>query len=65
MVQVINLKQKRLEKNFDRYDDPCSSCDEKNKEKNCPCETADIWWELFAKLFNKGEARYEISKNKR
>lgn len=56
MAQVINLKQRKLEKNFDRHDDPCSSCDETNKEKNCPCEVADIWWEIFAKLFKKGEA---------
>lgn len=56
MAQIINLNQRILEKNFDRHSDPCSSCNEANKEKNCPCEEADIWWETFAKLFKKGEA---------
>jgi hypothetical protein len=56
MVQIINLKQRKLEKNFDRHDDPCSSCAKTNKEKICTCETAEIWWETLAKLFKRGKA---------
>jgi len=50
MADIIDLKQRRIEKNFDRDSDPCSSCSEENRRKNCPCETADIWWNHLASL---------------
>lgn len=55
MDNVINLAEKRMERNFDRNADPCSLCNEINQRKNCPCEEADIWWEIAAKLLKKGK----------
>ena len=48
MAQIISLKVERVKRKFDKTKDPCSYCDEKNRDKNCPCETADIWWDIVA-----------------
>lgn len=55
MAQIIDLNERRIKKNFDRNADPCSSCSEKNRIKNCPCEEADIWWNIAAGLLKEGK----------
>lgn len=54
-MKAISLSQKRLEKDFDRYSDPCTSCNDNEKCKTT-CVKADDWWMVFAKLFKRGEA---------
>ncbi len=50
-MEIIDLE---LEKNFDRYTDPCSSCRDKiNKTCKKTCETASMWWKTFARRFKE------------
>ena len=55
MTDVISFQKAKERKNFDRHQDPCSSCDEKT---SCilTCDRAQIWWGTFAELFKEGKA---------
>ena len=53
-MKIVNLGLKDLERNFDRYDDPCSSCNDK-PECATTCRKATDWWTVFAKLFKGGK----------
>jgi hypothetical protein len=46
MDNIISFEQKKAEKSFNRYDDPCSSCTD--DKTNCTCEKASLWWNIFA-----------------
>lgn len=54
MIKVINLEERRIEKNFNPYEDPCSSCKKSDhhkinhKNQSCTCEKADLWWRILA-----------------
>jgi len=53
-MKVISLSLRELEKNFDKSDEPCSSC---NDQPSCrtTCQRASDWWTVFAKLFKGGK----------
>lgn len=55
MANIISFNKFKDRKNFDRQQDPCSSCDEKTS-CNLTCGRAQVWWETFAELFKEGKA---------
>ena len=50
MSDIINIKEKVAERNFDLVNEPCSLCDDKPQCKTT-CEEARMWWQVFAKRF--------------
>lgn len=55
MADIISFNKKHIRQNFNRHEDPCSSCFDYPFCKNT-CEKATNWWKIFAELFKEGKA---------